>query len=440
MNQKNAFWVEHTSHAEASYAEAGLPATTGTEPRSALKRTVNIIRFMSTKRNCAELTSKGIEQTLQSDQPLDSLDPEEKLILLRVLDEAMARTSDEIHALSEDLANIPLLFGRSDGFKKRMADVQAGKKETVNLPSHLKRFMKENFPDYRFDKSDPEWLWFRKSLRPTLDVLLRFDKVFQWGLGKSFTIAVGVDFPGTPLRLKQSRHGGMIKNLFWIFHESWEQKVWTYTTSTELATALQGCRDLLSRVLPVLEKYCCDLLQPQPIRLPPGIQELGALTAREAYDLVLPMAREWAADAEMESINAVPVTEVGRLRPEADWRLKFVSKGLDRYCWYIVPYTGRVWWDYYPVMQNAIPKYSSALNSEDWLDSADVAPSAFQALKEQLGTSKLDQVSLALCDPTRYSGNFVWRAISYCGSLPKERNVTVHLDWRSGAVLDEGVP
>lgn len=84
-------------------------------------------------------------------QHFESPATETRLILLRVLDEAMARTSDQIHARTEELAEIPLLFGRSSGFEKRMADVQAGKKETVNLPSQLKRFMKQQFPEYRFD-------------------------------------------------------------------------------------------------------------------------------------------------------------------------------------------------------------------------------------------------------------------------------------------------
>jgi hypothetical protein len=386
---------------------------------------------MNAKRNSERTRSKGIQpSSVKLDQSLEAATREARLILLRVFDEVMARTSDQIHARTADVAEIPLLFGRSGGFEKRMADVQAGKKETVNLPSHLKRFMKEHFPEYRFDTSDPEWIWFRKGVRPTLDLLLRFDKVHQWGLGKTFTLDFGVDFPGTPFRR-------MLKNIFWMFHESWEQKVWAYTTSNELETALRGCGDLLRRVLPVLEKHCCDLLQPQPVTLPPDIEQLGALSAREAYNIVQPMARKWAEDAEMESIGAAPITEGGRLRPEADWKVKFVSKRLDRYCWYVVPYTGRVWWDFHPVMQNAIPKYSSVFNSGDWIDSTAVAPRAFQVIEKQLGALHIGSVSLALCDPSRYSGNFVWRAVCTGESSSKRRDITVYLNCQTGAVLGE---
>jgi len=248
---------------------------------------------------------------VQLDPLSESATPEFRLILVRVFDEVMARTSDQIRARTEDLAEIPLLFGRSGGFEKRMTDVQAGRKETVNLPSHLKRFMKQHFPEYRFDRGDPEQLWFRKTLAPTLDLLLKYEKVHQWGLGKTFTIDFTVDFPGTPFRRRQIGRGGMLKNIFWMFHESWEQKVWAYTTSTELLTALEGCRNLLNRVLPALEEQCCELLFHHHSRFRPASWNLAPLTAREASNIVLPMARSWAKDAEMESINAAPITEGG---------------------------------------------------------------------------------------------------------------------------------
>jgi hypothetical protein len=386
---------------------------------------------------------------VQFDRSLEPSTPEAWLVVLRAFDEAMARTSDSIGARPEDLSEIPLFFGRSGGFRKRMADLQAGKKGTVNLPSLLKRFMKQHFPEYHFHRSDPEELWFRKAVAPTLDLLLRFEKVHQWGLGKTFTIDFAVDFPGTPFCRTHGERGRLLKNIFWIFHESWERKVWAYTTSTELLTALQGCRDLLSRILPVLEQQCCELLLPPPVTLPTGIVELGPISAREAYNTVLPIARRWARDAEMESIGTgciismptLPITEGGRLRRAGDWKVKFISKSLDRYCWYVVPHTGRVWWDFYPVTQNATPKYSSVLTSDEWVDSTEIAPRAFEAIKKQLSASHLHYIGLALCDPQRYSGNFVWRAscISYGESLPQRRDITVYLDFRTGTVLGEEV-
>src|SRR5258708_9296249 len=135
-----------------------------------------------------------------------------------------------------------------------------------------------------------------------------------------------------------------------MFHEGWEKQVWAYTTSAELTTALDGCGELLRRILPVAEEQCQNLVLPSPITLPKGMIERGALSARQAYDLVLPMAREWDGDVELESVGSThligigdqltsvwsSIKEDGRLRLQGSWSVKFVSKRLDRYCTYVV--------------------------------------------------------------------------------------------------------
>jgi hypothetical protein len=386
-----------------------------------------------------------------SDPRLRTPAPEQQLLVLLSFEEAMARAADQMRARAEDLANIPLLFSRSGGFGKRMHDVRAGKKENVNLVSHLKRFMKERFADYRFDAADPEQLWFRKSAAPTLDLLLMFDKVHQWGLGKTFSINFAADFPNTPFGGMHTAWGGTRKNIFWLFHQGWEQQVWAYTTGTELVTALEGCGELLGRMLPALEEQCHRLLLPPPTTLPSGITERGPLSAREAYETVLPMACEWAGDAKLESIGSSSlmtisgqlgsvcssITEGGRLRAQGKWGFKFVSMRLDRYCHYVVPHTGRVWWNFYPVLQGAIPKYSAVLESDDWIDSTAVASRAFETAKEQLEGFRIREISLALRDPTRYGGKFVWEAscIAYGASLSERRDITLHFDHHTGETL-----
>jgi hypothetical protein len=71
---------------------------------------------------------------------------------------------------------------------------------------------------------------------------------------------------------------------------------------------------------------------------------------------------------------------------------------------------GRVWWNFYPVLQGAIRKYSAVLESDDWIDSTTVAPRAFQTVQQQLADYRVYDISLVLYDPGRYSGNFVWEA------------------------------
>jgi hypothetical protein len=210
-----------------------------------------------------------------SDPQLQPPTAEARMVVLATFYETLVRAARQVGTRAEDLRQIPLLFGKSAGFDKRMTDVQAGRKDTVNFPSRLKRFMSDRFPLYVFDNADPEQLWFRKSMGPTLDLLLMVDKVHQWGLGKTFTIEVAADFPNTAFGGAYAGWGGTRTNLFWMFHQGWEPQVWAYTTSQELDTALEGCGRILDRILPGLEEHAKRLLTPVPTELPPGVPGSG---------------------------------------------------------------------------------------------------------------------------------------------------------------------
>lgn len=401
----------------------------------------------------AENMPFGAPATPVADARLERPAPEAQVVVLKAFEEALARASDQIGAKPEDLATVPLLFSRSGGFDKRMKDVMAGKNEAINLPSRLKRFVREQFPAYTFDAGDAEQLWFRRTVAPTLDLLLMFDKVHQWGLGKTFTVEFGVDFPNTPFGGMHTGMGGSRRNIFWLFHEAWEKQVWAYTTKEELETALESCAGVLRRVLPAIEQHCQELLLPVPSELPKNIEQRGAMSARQAYEAVLPLARGWADDVELESIASVnvmntgyPIGQVessiddnGRLRRSGSWGFKFLSKKLDRYCFYTVPHTGRIWWSFYPVLQGAIPKYSSVLRADDtWLDSTEIAPRAFAELRKQSDGFLVHSEWLALRDPKRYAEKFVWEAscICYRSAAPERRHANIQLDPRTGEVLD----
>jgi hypothetical protein len=86
------------------------------------------------------------------------------------------------------------------------------------------------------------------------------------------------------------------------------------------------------------------------------------------------------------------------------------------------------------VLQGAIPKYSAVL---EFADSTVVAPRALEALEKEKGQSRVCAISLALRDPKRYSGNFVWEAygILFGESRSERRDIPVQLDARSGQVV-----
>jgi hypothetical protein len=374
---------------------------------------------------------------------------EQQYVILQSFYEALAQASDETAARNEDLAAIPLLFDKSEGFRKRMDDVTAGKKESINFPQRLKHSMQTHFADYKPDAADPEQIWFRKSIADTFDALLCFDKVHQWGIGKTFTIRFAVDFPGTPFAGIHYALGGASENIFWLFHEAWARKVWAYTTSDELDTALAACITLLQRLLPALEQQSLRLLHPLPEVLPSEIPQNGPLSAREAYEKILPLVRAWAPDAALEvissdsifnlpALHSSPITTDGRITPHGQWRFKFASKQLDQLCVYSIHHTGRIWWHFFSVQQGATAKHSAALESDDWLDSTAIAPNLFSALQQKFSDPATPYFSLSLLDPHRYTGNFVWQAqgTNLDAERVQRKQFIIDADYRTGQILN----
>jgi hypothetical protein len=370
-----------------------------------------------------------------------------QLIVLQTFQEALARAADRIGAQAGDLKSLPFLFSRFESATKRINDVMAGRKESIDLTAQIKRFMKERFPDYKFDAADAEQVWFRKPIARTLDLMLMFDKIYQHRLGKTFSVEFGVDFPNTPFGAMYSGWGGTRANIFRLFHKGWDVQVWSYADSAELAKALAGCGTLLARVLPALEEQCRALLLPLPSELPEGIEQRGPLSARDAFGLVMPVARQWAPDAQLEGVGSTnilrqqgvtsSITPEGRLQPEGSWSFKFLSRQLDEYCHFTVPHTGRIQWNSMSVMQGAIPKYNAVLATEDWIDSTEVAPRAFAEIERLADGLHVAHIFLSLHDPKRYEGNFCWEA--HCmaiGDSPSERrDIRLQFDPRTGQLV-----
>lgn len=385
-----------------------------------------------------------------ADSALAPPTPEARLVVLTAFGEVFARAAQRIEAKPEDLAHFPLLFTRSGGFDKRIADVLAKKKENVPLPSRLKRFMKERFREYAFDVSNGEQLWFRKAVAPTLDALLMFDKVHYSGLGKAFTAVWGVDFPSTAFGGSHAGLSGTRENIFWMFHEGWEQQVWAYTTSEELEKALGGCEQLLRRVLPALEEQARNLLVPVPAEVPAGTPQLGPMTAREAYAHARSLAQGWAPDAQCESIAAGANLAVrdqrgcgldagGRLQLHGRWLVKFVSRKREKFCLYAMPHTGTPWWNFYTVSRGGIPRWPAVIPGDDWIDSTRIAPLVFAEVEKHLDGRRLYDVLLTLASNNPYHrGRFVWAAHCMAFGDARGDRLDIHLSFDpiSGELLE----
>jgi hypothetical protein len=173
------------------------------------------------------------------------------------------------------LESIPLLLPRVDGARKRMEDAHRSINEQIDAVPALKRLIRERLPEYEFEASDEEFILFAKTLTSSLEGILALERFHHQGLGKSFTAHYGVRFPRNPELQPSLVAQAFRDSIFTLFHTNMEHPAWTYSTGKELEQVLAGCGDLLSTVLPLLEKRTVEMLSPLPAKLPVSLPSLG---------------------------------------------------------------------------------------------------------------------------------------------------------------------
>lgn len=351
---------------------------------------------------------------------------------------------------------VPLLFSRFESARKRIADIQLGKREQVDLLAHLKRQVREALPAWEFDQADGEVILFRKSLASGLDAKLIFERFHHHGLGKSFTLNFGVEFPGNSKFQQNPVLQVFRESFFTLFHRNWDQPAWTYSSSEELSQVLQGCMSLLSRCLPPLEQNLAALLSPLAAELPKSILSHGALTAKEAYALALPLAQSWAEDVALESISSgantfhsywseqgPAIADDGRLQRHGDWSVRFLSRRRGAHIFVSVPHTGALRWSTFSFPPGAAR--FSVLTSTDWLDSPRIALVVRDFLRQRLGDGRLrlQECLYRLGATPPDSNKFVWEVHAMLlgderqnDEVSVRQNLRLLLDPRTAAITE----
>ena len=294
----------------------------------------------------------------ESYPPVDTVEKptvSELIVIQHAVQEAFdqaTRDLDEQGGLPAGLS----CFTASAAAEKRMRDVMSGRRERIDLKREWKRFMRERFPEYRFDCDQPDYLWFRKPLADHLEGLLLVSKLHLFGLGKCFTLHYQADFPGTRFA---GKHPPLYfsRSLFYLFHKGWLEPEWAYSSSDELAQVLDGCGQVLQLALPALEKRLTSLLCPLPTVVPEHIAVQGRLTAREAHGCALGIVTAIADDAIPVGIASGAMLPAhtepgvgldGRLQPHGCWYVRFHSERLSCDFLIVVPHTGQVSWQSSP--------------------------------------------------------------------------------------------
>lgn len=331
-------------------------------------------------------------------RPINTSDADSLFIASKRFEAAFDRTTVELAASGVRYETMPLLYTREKAFDKRFMDRLTGKKESINLPSKLKQFVRSQLPDYSFH----EKYTFRKPLNSGVDGILQFEPVNHMGLGKSFTIRYAIDSPLIAAYRGQDHYSYFCYNIFKLFRKTWDGPCWVYTSGDELQEVFAACKFLLARTLPILEKALIELFSSPSSSLPSELRTRGALSARQAYDIALPLAQSWAGSEHFEliSIAAAPDLSVrdflgpgidhdGRLEKHGSWGIHFRCPSTQTRTTVTIPYLGEI---HQMSLQTSMVGWGVGTRGQrtevlppieiDWLDSPVIA-AAFETLRQE---------------------------------------------------------
>lgn len=370
----------------------------------------------------------------------------EMIVIQQCIEEAFARAAADLDQTQAALTGIPLLYSGMGAIFKRARDVQSGIREEIDLLAEMKQMMRANFPDYTLCRAGGTGPSFRKRLADHLDGLF-FVQKFR-GFGKSFSLAYDVDFPGTRFAGWAIDELSPSRSLLSVFHRGGVAPEWAYSTSAELAQVLSGCRDVLRMALPALETRLRELLSPTPEALPQDIQTRGRLSAREAYEQALWIAKKWAPDARFAGVHSGGLHAVtyelargvdmeGRLQSHGRWRVRFESTRLNSDLLLDVPHFGLIRWN---SMRKLYPMLC-APPSGDWLDSPGAMQKGVEAIQALAPDHEWATWECGLGEERELAAT-AWRihaSFRAAARRPDFRDAYVYLDPVDGTVVHSAV-
>ncbi len=167
-----------------------------------------------------------------------------------LFDETFQNTSHEIRQLELNWTDFPLISSREESFRIRMASVEKGVKERIDLLPQLKRFMKSFRPAYSYSKTPDGRYVFSTQFNDNIKFGIGFDRIHHMGLGKAFTLCLSIEHTDEALL------GHVwIDNFFRIFGErgNWPP-CYTYSIKDDLIGVFQSVEIVLNTILPIFEK------------------------------------------------------------------------------------------------------------------------------------------------------------------------------------------
>lgn len=350
------------------------------------------------------------------------------------VEHALNLAAEALGAAGVTAATHSQLMTHRAAFNERLASVSAGKSARVDYSRAVKRFVRDALPEFAFD-SGGEIMTFHKRLADDLDILVDFEKLNFWGLGKAFRVNVGLAVRGT--------HGCEVRRSLASLVGADDRATWVYVTGHDLDAALAGVGDRLLAVLPVLESTARLRLMPLPSTLAADIPVREPQSAREASTEAARAAARWRETSQLAIVRGgrgwLSETENdigldGRTQLEGEWRLLFLDSASNGGLWVTVPRIGLL-----SARNFEIPEsFSNRRLGSSWLDS----DRALAVAEEEGGeTLRFDaerwRITLGLeYDPPRYHVDApIWRVHYMTIRKTQRADAMFTIDARSGKLI-----
>jgi hypothetical protein len=306
------------------------------------------------------------------------------------------------------LTGVPHLMTTHEAHKVLFDPAKMGKSVRVDFTRVVRKWLKEEFPDYtRYpDAVDGEML--HKEIADGVLATLGIDKKPK-AFSKEFTMGLGVGLTSPRFAPTPDRPFQLAVNLFQLFGIGPLPMQWTYYTEADLHEALRGAATLVKQVLSIFEPEATKM-QRADERSIDEFEGPRELSAKEAYELALPLAKAWSEDAGVMRIVSnmisgaylafspvrLPATNAeGRLAMNGGWWLQFHSRSKQENLYVTVPCHGRIRQTLVDApLGRHWPSDGDNILREGWIDSVEALRRAREAAGQQSASSGADGIQL----------------------------------------------
>jgi hypothetical protein len=296
------------------------------------------------------------------------------------------------------LAGIPHLMTTYEAHNFIFDPVKMGKSVRVDFTRVVRRWLKAEFPEYKRDADAVDGEMLHKKIAEGVMVTLTIDKKPK-AFSKEFTMGLGVGLSSPRFAPTVDRPLTFGVNLFHLFGIAPLPMQWTYYTEADLQEALRGAAVLVKQVLAIFEPEAMKMQRAHERRLD-EFEGPREISAREAYEMALPLVKAWAEDGGLMRIVSnmisgqhlpyspltLPALGEGRLAMNGGWWLQFHSRSKKQNLYVRVPCRGKITQTLLDAPEGRHwPSDGDQIFPDGWIDSVEALRIA-RAAAEQPGT------------------------------------------------------